>query len=105
MVAPISLPQSVSAPSLEHETLQSLSKTVQSSVDIITSYLAANNLPEPTFGDLNSPTLPLVPEIQLAKTKLIEATHALEALTQTHRWDYAWKPMSNVQPAQLTVSW
>ncbi|RPA75885.1 S-adenosyl-L-methionine-dependent methyltransferase [Ascobolus immersus RN42] len=95
MVAPTSIPQPVSAPSLEQETLQSLSKTVQSSVDIITKYLAANNLPEPTFGDLNSPTLPLVPEIQLAKTKLIEATHALEALTQTHRWDYCWKPMSN----------
>lgn len=80
-------------PALEQETLSSLAATVQSSVDIITKYLKENNLPEPTFADIHSATLPYVPELQSAKKHLIEATSALEALTQFHRIDYILKPM------------
>ena len=76
------------AASLEQETLQSLATTVQSSVNIITSYLKSHNLPEPTFGDLNSPNLPFVPELQDVKRVLLEATAAIEALAQFNKFDY-----------------
>src|SRR5690606_18293334 len=80
--------QPQTAPSLEEETLQSLANTVQSSVNIITDYLRARNLPEPTFADLNSPNLPFVPELQNAKRALLEATSAIEALAQFNKFDY-----------------
>ncbi|RPA83359.1 S-adenosyl-L-methionine-dependent methyltransferase [Ascobolus immersus RN42] len=76
------------ASSLEQETLQSLANTVQSSVSVITDYLKAHNLPEPTFGNLTSPNLPFVPELKEAKRVLLEATSAIEAIAQFNKFDY-----------------
>ena len=66
----------------EIESLTKLAETVSASVATITEYLKRNNLPEPTLNANVQTYLPREDEVVAAREKLVQATSALEALTQ-----------------------
>jgi hypothetical protein len=73
---------------LELESFETLAAQIQQSVSIIREHLKEKNLPEPTFGKVDSPLLPRDKEIKEARQVLNESLYALQALNQYDRFEY-----------------
>ncbi|KAF1993359.1 S-adenosyl-L-methionine-dependent methyltransferase [Amniculicola lignicola CBS 123094] len=75
-------------------TFAELAADIQTQVNIIDTYLKEHNLPQPSF-DVDSPTeLPIDPNVQRARLKLIEAGGALENLATGSADHLRWRCMT-----------